>query len=224
MEKIEIFGDSVMRGVINNNGHLKLRRSSLSDRLNNEQYLIRNNAQLGATVIKGFTKLSMRINDLDSDSIAILGFGGNDCDHDWAAISSNTGGQHFPNVTLPDFISRYTEMIRMIKATGAVVAVCNLIPIDAQKYFQWISRLGSGDAILSWLGDISMLYRWHESYNRAVEAIASAEKCIFLNLREAFLPRHDFKELLSCDGIHPTEHGYRIIDECLITQLQLQAT
>lgn len=222
MKQLEIFGDSIMRGVINDNGHLKLRKESLADKIKCEQYSVRNNAQIGATIIKGTKKLSMRMGDLGPDSIAILGFGGNDCDYDWISISSNPEEQHFPKVTLSDFIHKYTEMIRIIKATGAMVVVCNLIPLDAQKYFQWISRLGSADIILSWLGDTSMLYRWHEVYNRAVETLASTEKCILVNLRESFLLRHDFKELLCCDGIHPTELGHNIIDECLIAQLKLQ--
>lgn len=222
MEQLEIFGDSVMRGVINNNGHLELRKDTLAGRIDSDQYEVRNSAQIGATIIKGLKKVNLRLKNIGPGTTAILGFGGNDCDFDWTAISADPEGTHFPKVTMTEFISKYTEMIRTLKAAGAAVAVCNLLPIDARKYFQWISRLGSSEVILSWLGDTSMLYRWHEAYNRAVETVAHAEGCVLVNLRESFLLRHDFNELLCCDGIHPTELGHRIIDDCLIDQLHLQ--
>jgi len=71
---------------------------------------------------------------------------------------------------------------------------------------------GSPSAILSWLGDINLLYRWHENYSRTVERIAAETGCALIDVRSAFLTRHDYKSLLCFDGIHPTEAGYGIID------------
>ena len=67
-----------------------------------------------------------------------------------------------------------------------------------------------------------MLYRWHESYNRAVESVAESTGSRLLNVREAFLTRHDYKKLIGIDGIHPTEEGYAVLDQVFASYLPQQ--
>ena len=86
----------------------------------------------------------------------------------------------------------------------------SLVPIDATKYMNFISRGLSYDNILSWLGDVNMLYRWHEGYNRAVEQLADVCSLPLFDLRGEFLYTHAFKSLICDDGIHPTAEGHRM--------------
>lgn len=78
---------------------------------------------------------------------------------------------------------------------------------------RWISRAGSRESILSWLGDTSMLSRWQESYNTAVERLAVLTGTPILDLRRDFLLSHEYKSLMSYDGIHPTDRGHDLIEE-----------
>ena len=79
----------------------------------------------------------------------------------------------------------------------------------------WISRGLDYDVILNWLGDKSMLYRWHENYNRLVEKIADKFNISLVDVRGAFLTAHNFKTLISADGIHPTEDGHSLINKTI---------
>jgi hypothetical protein len=90
-----------------------------------------------------------------------------------------------------------------------------MIPIDADRYMQTISSKNSYESILSWLGDASMLYRFQEHYNRIVEKLAFEMGCPMIDLRGEFLLSHDYKTLISADGIHPTEAGHDLIEGTL---------
>ena len=128
---------------------------------------------------------------------------------------------------LPLFVQRYGEpapehlleiwrsCIRMAKAAGCRIFAANLVPIDAEKYFRWISRDKDGDAILRWLGDVSMLYRWHEGYSDLLSAAFLEEEIPLVDLREPFLRSHRFKSLLCADGVHPTPDGYGLVDRAI---------
>ena len=111
--------------------------------------------------------------------------------------------------------------IEDIQVTGKKVLVrCDFnVPLDAEKYMQWISRGLSYDRILGWLGDSSMLYRWHEFYSRTTEKLAEALSCPLIDLRMPFLMSHRYRDLLSADGIHPTEEGHRLIEETVAKAL-----
>lgn len=213
MKRIEVFGDSIMRGIICADGwKLKLRNDSKYHYLTVLGYEVNNNGQIGATIIKGLQKVERHLSRIDSETMVILGFGGNDCTYDWKHMFDEPSMMKAPNVALEDFIRLYRQAIDRIKKTGARIALCNLVPIDSAKFFNWISTQGPGHSILEWLGDTSMLYRWHEYYNRAVERLVKIAECDLIDLRSAFLTRHDFNNLLCQDGIHPTEEGYSIID------------
>ena len=142
----------------------------------------------------------------------IFEFGGNDCDYKWQDISDNPGGDYAPNTPADRFIAGYGKCIEYAKSLGSRVFLCNLVPLDAGRYIEWISRNLSKANILSWLGDTSMLYRWQEYYNRTAEQIAAKYGCPLIDIRSPFLMSHSYSGLLSPDGIHPTVEGHRVID------------
>lgn len=217
--RIEFFGDSIIRGALWEDGKFRLRKDRDFPALAAQGFEVRNNGCIGATVYKGAKMLERRLSALDEHTLVIMGFGGNDCDFDWQAISDDPGGAHLPKVLLQDFRQRYARLIAKVQASGAKVALCTLVPLDTEKFFAFISQNRSPEAILQWLGDKGILYRWHENYDRAVEQLACDMKCALIDIRDGFLTRHDFANLIGPDGIHPTEAGYAIVDEAITDEV-----
>ena len=48
-----------------------------------------------------------------------------------------------------------------------------------------------------------------------VERVASESGCPLIDIRSPFLLSHDYRSLISDDGIHPSEKGHRLIRETL---------
>lgn len=214
MKRILIFGDSIMRGVYYSKeaGRHKLYNERFAE-LAAMGYEIKNCSIMGATVSTGLELVKKRLTSPASDTTVLFEYGGNDCDYTWSDISSDPTGTYSPNTPHERFVSLYGEIIRYARDMGASVKLCNLVPLDADRYIKWISRNLSYDNILGWLGDTSMLYRWHEYYNRTAEQIASDFGCQLIDIRSPFLLSHNYANLLSPDGIHPTIEGHRVIDK-----------
>ena len=122
-----------------------------------------------------------------------------------------------PNLEPSEFESLYETMVTKLKALGKNVVMLNLPPIDAEKYFAWISRDRSAKNILNWLGgDEHYIYTWHEMYNKALSSVAKRQSVPLLDIRSAFLDRRDYADLICEDGIHPNEEGHKLIAETLL--------
>ena len=220
MKRILIFGDSILRGVYFSEelGRHKLfgeRLRSLIER----GYDVKNCSVMGATVTTGEELLRRRLGE-DAEGVSVIfEYGGNDCDYKWKEISENPGGDFLPNTPADRFEDRYGACIRYAQSRGAEVRLCNLVPLDAEKYIDWISRNLSRENILSWLGDTSMLYRWQEYYSRTAERIAAKFSFPLIDIRSPFLLSHRYDALLSPDGIHPTVEGHRVIDRLIAEAL-----
>lgn len=212
MSKIDIFGDSVLKGVIYDEQAQKymLYENRLTT-VEKDGNIVKNNSHMGATVEKGYAMLSRR---MDSD-VVILSYGGNDCNFDWSKVSQAPDEKHLPNTPPERFVKIYRDIIELARLRGATVYMTNLVPLDAEKFMAWISKDLSYENILQWLGDVNILYRWQESYNRLVEKLASDMGCGLIDIRSPFLCRHDFSSLFCKDGIHPTPKGHDIIREAL---------
>ena len=225
MKKFIIFGDSILKGVMfdenaGSRGKFSLYRGKLSERLVSLGIETENHAKMGMTInecgdfIDRFLPASAN-NSLE-DCAILLEFGGNDSAFNWKEVSEEPGGMHYPSTELAAFREIYGRLISELKARGADIIIANLLPIDPQRYLDNISRGLSRDNILSWLGDVNMLYRWHENYNYTVTDIAGASGLPLLDLRGKFLLSHKFGELICGDGIHPTEAGHKIIEDEIV--------
>lgn len=212
MSKLLIFGDSILKGVTyaDNIGKYKLCKPDYS-RLENEGYQVINLSKMGATINYGERVLREELTEYDESNIVLFEYGGNDCDYRWCEISAEPDKPHNATVSHESFEDRYKECVSYAKEMGAKVYVSNLVPLDSERYMNWISRGLEYDVILKWLGDKNMLYRWHESYSRITEKIAENFKAKLVDLRSAFLTTHDFGKLICKDGIHPTEDGHKLI-------------
>lgn len=216
---VQIFGDSIMQGVIysEESGRYKLRENRFA-RLTASGVSVTNNSRMGATVEKGYHCLENKLHEC-KDTLVVFEFGGNDCDFDWAKVSDEPSGEHHPHLEPERFTEIYKSAITSARAKGAEVAIATLVPLDAEKYMNFISRGRSYESILRWLGDVSMLSRWQEYYSRLVEKIAAETGCPLIDLRGTFLMTHDYPSCLCADGIHPTEYGYALIENDLTDRI-----
>lgn len=223
LNKLFIFGDSILKGVTFSaeNGKYKLCPQDYS-KLVGEGISVNNLSKMGATIEYGERVLKEELKNDGKDCVVLLEYGGNDCDYPWRDISANPDNDYHCK-TLPSvFEEKYRACIEYAQSVGAKVMMANLPPLDSEKYMKWICRGLNYDVILRWLGDKSMLYRWHENYNRLIERIADSLGLTLIDLRSAFLTSHSFNALISNDGIHPTEDGHRLINN-LVTGTVLAA-
>ena len=214
MKKLEIYGDSILRGVMYcpETGRYDLCRKNRFAPLAEYGIEAKNNARMGATIDRGFELLKRNLASGAEDTLVLLEFGGNDCDFHWADVSANPDGEFQPNTPMDRFTRTYGEMIRFVREKGGTPVIASLVPIDAEKYMNWITRNLNYQNILRWLGDVSMLSRWQEYYSHLAERLAYEHHCPLLDLRRSFLLTHDYRDMICEDGIHPTLRGHELID------------
>ena len=107
MKKIAIWGDSVLKGVVLEEG--KDRYSLLKDssiELIKREYdlMIKNNSKFGLTVTKAMRLMDKSLSKGDHPNYVLVELGGNDCDYNWKEISENPDKEYYPNTPLPKFI------------------------------------------------------------------------------------------------------------------------
>ena len=221
MKHLEIYGDSILKGVmyIAEQGRYRLWKSPKLEQLVQEGYAIENHSRMGATIERGIASLE-RHGKYAENTTVVLEYGGNDCDYDWSRIAEDPHGSFLPHIPEQTFMQRYRYAVELARSKGAEVVLLPLVPIDAKKYFSWISRDKNADNILQWLGDVSMLSRWQEHYSRLVEGLAEELRCPIIDIRRDFLLSHQFETLLCSDGIHPTPAGHEMIAERLAGYLR----
>lgn len=210
MKKLKIYGDSILKGVTYdaNSGRYGLCDDHRFEALNKLGYELDNKSKMGATVQKGYSLMMRTMDSIDENTVVLLEFGGNDSDYNWQAISDNPTGSFLANTPEPLFLETYRKTAQAALSKGATVIITSLIPIDPNRYMNFISKDRNYHAILSWLGDVGMLYRWQEYYSQLVESVASSLKVQLLDLRRLFLTDHHYSEMLCEDGIHPTQAGH----------------
>ena len=104
-------------------------------------------------------------------------------------------------------------MISSIREKHIRPILCNLPPIDAERYFAYFTGgdKQKGERILEWLGTVGKIYWWHERYNAAVEYVGEVTDTPVINLRRALLQKEDYRLYIAKDGMHPNEEGQRLL-------------
>lgn len=211
---VVIYGDSVMKGtVLDANYRYHAVMDRYLDRFR-ERFCVaaKNRSRFGSTVERGRRALEQDIADgLDCDYV-LLEFGGNDCNFNWGEVSQNPAGQHFPLTPLDRFEQAYLAMLEQLRGLGIRPLLMTLPPIDAERYLAFLARNGNSRAnILRWLGDVNMIYRYHETYSNTIAQIAAHTGVPLVDVRSYFLDKRSFLELICMDGLHPSPKGYELI-------------
>ncbi len=221
MKKIKIYGDSILKGVMYNE---ELKRYKLFgyryEKLLENGIEVENNCKMGATVDEGFEIMKSTLEDCDKDTFVILEYGGNDCNYNWAAVADDPNGEFFPNTPEEHFTETYLKLVDYARSKGAEVAICTLVPIDSERFMNWVTRGLNYDNVLRWMGDINRISRWQEYYSKLAEKVAKLANCKILDLRSVF--KDSMGNLLGIDGMHPSAEGHTIIRE--VFQQKILAT
>lgn len=222
--KILVCGDSISAGVCYDEPqkrYIKLRDGFVNLLQSSLNGVVTNISRFGNTVSTALPKL-LRSLEKEKPDIVLLELGGNDCDYRWDQIAANPQGDHKPSTEVEDFEQRLTALTRDLRSQNIEPVVMTLPPIDADKYFQWISKSSPemGSKILEWLGTVTHIYWWHERYNAALLRVAENSRCILIDVRSAFLNLPDYRKLICRDGIHPNPEGQKLIGDTIATFLR----
>lgn len=215
--KIGVWGDSVFQGVVFDElaGKYRILKDNAVSMCSGAlQATVENFSRFGCTVTKGKQRLLSHLDKGKQCDIAVLEYGGNDCDMPWDKISEDPQADHIPKTPLKVFSAQIQEMIDALIAHGTVPLLTTLPPLHSERYLNWVCRTGlCRENILRFLGEPHHIYRHHERYSLEISQLGMANNCRVVDVRAAFLDHGDFSELLCADGIHPNAKGQMLIRE-----------
>ncbi len=216
--KAIIYGDSILKGILLEDGRYVVNHE-MEDSISRSCGLtILNRSRFGCTIQKAMDRIRRdSASRADGKEIAVLEFGGNDCDYDWSDVAARPEEKHLCRTPPSDFEARYREAVSLIRNGGRIPVAVSLPPIHAERYLRYICRDGlSRSRILRWLGDVEAISRWQASYSDRIRRMAEEERIFLLDLRSAFLHSGRRAEDLLCeDGIHPSRLGQSVIADAV---------
>lgn len=212
---IIVSGDSISKGVVYDETlreYAVLAENYVSLLQGALRGIVRNTARFGQTLVKGLGRLRRDVRAAKPD-VALIEYGGNDCDFDWAAIAKAPEAAHMPRTDYALFQAKLLEMIAYLEAEDVVPVLMTLPPLCAERYLKWISGNDPVNEarIMRWLGSATKIYWWQERYNAAILAVAAETGTRWIDVRGAFLREPDYERLLCVDGIHPNGEGHKVI-------------
>ena len=212
--KIEIFGDSLLKGIQLNPSNLRYCVDNHIDvDMLSEKYglSIRNHSKFGCTVTKGRSLIEAFLAKNGDCHAVVLEYGGNDCDFTWSEIADSPSAEHLPHTPIDLFIATYKDIIQSLRHRGIVPILTTLPPLAPQLFFDWFCRGLDKVNVLRWLGDISLIYRHQEFYSAAVMKIAHETGSLLVDLREPFLNSKRIEAVLCEDGTHLNTEGQKLV-------------
>lgn len=215
---LSIFGDSIMAGVIQEDGRYS-RCKDQFQRLEQECGAeLDNHSRFGSTVVKGYERLEKFLSRGSLGKYTLVEYGGNDCAFDWSEVAGDPDGEHSCVVPMEQFSRQYEQMLLAVREAGSEPVAATLPPISSRRYLAHICKDGlDSSAILHWLGDLEAISRWQADYSAMVKRVAEKLGCKILDLRSAF-PQSgpELEEYLCQDGIHPNRRGQQLMYEQVV--------
>lgn len=223
--RIVVCGDSISAGIVfdeKENRYVKSKEGFVSLLQNSMNGVITNLSRFGNTIATALPKLKKDM-DKQKPDIVLIELGGNDCDYNWRQVALDPTGEHLPATDIEVFQSGLSGLVASLRQDGIMPVLTTLPPIDADRYFKFVSQASSEAAahILEWLGSVSRIYWWHERYNAAVLKVAESTHVTWIDFRSAFLSVPDFRKLLCMDGIHPNKEGHKLIMQTISDYLTI---
>ena len=221
--RIAALGDSITKGVVlNEQNRYSAADQCFLDIISNELDLrIDNYGKFGCTVGYGNSVIERHTADIADSDYTFIEYGGNDCDFDWMKIAQDPHGEHKARTPLEEFTEELSSLVAKISELGSVPVLISLPPILSDTYFSFFSRSMSDEQknnIKEWLGgEIGIISRWHESYNRALFQVANQTRTQIIDITTPFDTfRGDLTSLYCADGIHPNARGHKLIAHSII--------
>ena len=217
--KVSVFGDSILKGVqvdplrrrycVNDN----LGLSAIASRYG---ISVQNFSKLGCTITKAWFYVQKMFAKIDADMV-LMNFGGNDCDFNWASIAESPLNVHMPNTEIGEFSATYGRIVDHVKARRRMPVLSTLVPVQKDKYIDYICRRGNLDRknVNLWMENNSIdLDSLQGAYSDTVRSVAASREIPILDLRSAFISQGNPDAFMSEDGIHPNARGQKLISAC----------
>lgn len=217
-ETVVVWGDSLAKGVVWNSARHRHGYSKTTAADVAAQKLgvtVVNRSKFGCTAPKGLEMLEHDVEEGIVCDAAVIEFGGNDCNFNWAEISEHPELHHDPATPPDTYLASMRKIVKRLYEKGIRPILMTLPPIDAERYFSFLvgDNLNAGN-ILKWLGDVYQIYRYQEMYSLLVERVAREFQIGILDLRQRCLAKNGFlKEMICDDGLHLTEEGQIFVGE-----------
>ena len=224
------FGDSIMKGIVvrrneENRFKFSLIDNSLTDRLGAELSVdVKNFGKMGCTIQSGEKILDSHLSELSAGDVVLLEYGGCDSNYSWGDIANSPTDLHRPVTPLSEFSDTYRSILKKVMYAGAVPVVLSLPPIDADRYFEYISSsmtASQRENVRSWLnGSINNINYGHELYNLETIKVAHQMLVPWIDITSAFLTSRNYRDYLCADGLHPNELGQKLIADAVSRKLR----
>lgn len=221
--RVVALGDSLTKGVVlTDQDRYSVTDSNFIDIISNELDLsVENYGRFGCTVSFGNNVIDRHHDEVAASDYTFIEYGGNDCDFDWGRIAESPSGEHEARTALKSFKKQFVSLIERVRELGSTPVIISLPPILSDTYFSFFSRFmteNQKNNVLGWLGgDVGIIARWHESYNRALFQVASQTRTQIIDITTPFdTYRGDLRSLYCRDGIHPNAEGYKLIATTII--------
>ena len=204
--RIAVYGDSLMKGTLPDEQlryhfHTDLFEAPLAG----VDAEVTNKSVFGATSRKGVTLVQRDLARGHRYDWALIEYGGNDCNYDWADVAAHPEQHHDPVVLADEFRANLTSIVQMLRGAGVRPIFTTLPPIDE---------------VTPMLGDVRRIYRTQERYSGLVCTIAAELDVPCVDPRERFLDGVDPRASNAEDGIHLSEAGYEMFYTTLIEQVR----
>lgn len=208
---LSVWGDSIAKGIIydETRGRYSICRDSCLMRLSREIKIpVQNHSVMGQTTENGLAR--MQADALKAGEIAVIEYGGNDCDLDWKAVSEHPEREQFGKVPVEKFRENLAEMVRRVREAGMLPVLVTPPPLIASRYFDWVSRGLNRENILGYLGNVERIFHWQANYAEQVRALAGELNVFLVDIRSCMLAEN-LADLMCVDGIHPNARGHAVI-------------
>ena len=214
---VYVYGDSLMKATMPDGAfRYHFHGEELRDRYRSDSFTLTNRAKMGATVKKGRALVEHDLQRGLNARYALVAYGGNDSDFDWAAVAAAPEEEHKPRTELEEFRLLLADTAEALRDAGVQPVLMTLPPIDAERYLTFICRNGlSRGSIMAWLGDVQHIYRFQEAYSDTVAGLARERDLPLIDVRRHFLLERQMPQLIAADGIHLTMSGYVIMYDFL---------
>ncbi len=226
-ERVIIWGDSLAKGIIWNAArkrHAYSKTTAASIAAQKLGIQIINRAKFGCTAKQGLELLERDVEEGVFGDAALIEFGGNDCNFDWAAISAHPDETHLPATSPEAYLESIRSMVERLLSKGIRPVLMTLPPIDAERYFTFlVGDTLSRENIMRWLGDVQQIYRYQEMYSLLIEKVAREYSIRLIDIRSRCLAeRRFFQDMLCEDGLHLTEEGQQFLGEQIADLVMLE--
>lgn len=225
MIRITALGDSLTKGVVlTEQNRYSVIDSSFMDIIGKELDMsVDNYGKFGCTVTFGRNVIERHSSEISASDYTFLEYGGNDCDFNWMKIAECPDEEHTARTALDAFKEEFASLVGTIRTLGSVPVIISLPPILSDIYFSFFSRSmteGQKENVIRWLGgDVGIIARWHETYNRALFMVASQTQAQIVDVTTPFdTYRGDLRSLYCKDGIHPNAEGHKLIANAIINK------